>query len=131
MEWSVIFQLAAVLINLLVLAVGGTWVLARMEARQKDALAEHRQQMNNTVAEVRQQAFEQAERTRRDFGETIAAMQTKIHEFETWTRDTFVRRDSFMVVIQETKALIQVNGEKIDKRLDKIEEKIDGLQASR
>jgi hypothetical protein len=44
-------------------------------------------------------------------------MQVKIHEIETWSRDEFVRKQSF------ESAMVR-----LDTRLDRIENKIDSLR---
>jgi hypothetical protein len=113
----------------LVLAAGGVWKLAQMEARIKETITTHRTELDDIIARLREQTAEGTDRARRDIGETILAMQTKIAQFEIWTRDTFVRRESFLVVITRIEEGQQRNADKLDERLGRIEGKIEALQA--
>lgn len=111
-----------------ILIIGGTWKLAQMEARIMSSITGHREELAGTLEQLRAHATEEANRARREFGETVLAMQAKIHEFEKWSRDHFVRRDSFLQVSQESKQSIQQLGTDIGKRLDRLDEKIDAMQ---
>lgn len=61
---------------------------------------------------------------RHEFGETVAAVRTKIHDVEMWNRDTFVRKDSFEMVIGRLEKSIEKLGDKIEDRIDKMVERI-------
>lgn len=105
---------AAFIVNILVLVVGGTWRLSRMEV----AL---REEITKSKAEVE----DRQDRFAREFGETVAAVREKIREVELFCRDTFVRRDGFYKVRDELAADIKTLGEKIEARLERMESKID------
>lgn len=64
------------------------------------------------------------ETMRHEFGETVAAVRTKIHDVEMWNRDTFVRKDSFEMVIGRLEKSIEKLGDKIEDRIDKMVERI-------
>jgi hypothetical protein len=66
---------------------------------------------------------------RREFGETASALRTKIHEIETWNRDTFVRKDSFEIVIGRIEKSMEKIGDRVDEKLDKIDSRIEMLVA--
>lgn len=106
--------IAAFVVNLLVLVVGGTWRLSRMEVALREEISKSR-------AEVE----ERHDRISREFGETIAAIREKIREVELFCRDTFVRRDGFYKVRDELALDIKTLGEKIEARLERMESKID------
>lgn len=99
-----------------------TWRLADIAAQLK-ADTEAR------VKAVENHANELADILRREFGETAKAIQAKVHQFELWSRDEFVRKQSFMLVIGETKKMIEDQGDRIEKRLDRMEGKIDNFAA--
>jgi hypothetical protein len=69
---------------------------------------------------------------KREFGETVQAIRLKIGEvetavnkFEAWVLKEFVRRDSFEKVIAEVKAGMADIKQSFEKRLDRIDEKLD------
>jgi len=74
---------------------------------------------------------ETSDRARREFGETIAAMQHKIHTFETWSRDEFVRKQSLEMMLARNEKAQEIRDERLEKRLDRIEKKIDESTAFR
>lgn len=72
----------------------------------------------------------------REFGETVAAirqgvtievalLRKELTDSEKYNRDTFMRRDSFYNVQKALEGSIGALGEKIEKRLERMEEKID------
>ena len=117
MEWSVIFPILATVINLIVLAAGGVWFLARMEARQITALAKHREEINHTINEIRSLVLNQGLVLRQEFGDTIFAIRHKIHEIEMWIRDNFLRQDLYIA-----------SEEKIEKRLEQLDQRLIDLR---
>jgi len=61
----------------------------------------------------------------REFGETAAALRTKIHEVETWSRDTFVRKDSFEGGLSRIEKMIGDRFGGVEARMERMEGKID------
>ena len=120
-------------LNILLAVRSGQWGLsdrlASMEGKIMAAVKEHRDAVDVAVDKSRQELNDRAELIRREFGETIKSMQTKISEFEKWTRDTFVRRDSFLKVTDEVKAALTERNGDADRRMDRIENKLDNLTA--
>jgi hypothetical protein len=109
--------------------VAVTMFLSRMEKRLSDKIATERREIDEAHSEavsiIHRQHSTSLETIRREFGEVVSALRQKVHEIETWSRDHFVRRDSFEHVIGEIKDMIAGQGEKIDKRLERIDEKLD------
>lgn len=101
--------------------------LAKMEGRIMNAVEGHRTVVDQVLDKTRDEMAARADTIRREFGETIAAMQSKIFEFEKWTRDTFVRRDSFLTVTDELKSTLADRSDGVDNRFDRLEDKIDNL----
>lgn len=83
------------------------------------------------LGKLEKEMIEIADRVRREFGETVTAMQQKIHEFETWARDEFVRKQSFEAMMARTEKAQELRDERLDKRLERIENKIDEASAFR
>jgi hypothetical protein len=105
--------------------VGVTWALAQVEKRLTEKITEERQE----IEQAHRAAIETA---KREFGETVQAIRLKIGEvetavnkFEAWVLKEFVRRDSFEKVIAEVKAGMADIKQSFEKRLDRIDEKLD------
>lgn len=130
---AAIVAVAALLINVGLSVKGGAWRLAdrlsSMEQRIMGAVSEHKNSLDDTVDQMRQECDEKVNKSEQRFGETVRAMQTKIHEFETWTRDTFVRRDSFGEALHRFEAGIAERDQRFDKRFDRLEAKLDEMTA--
>lgn len=119
-----------------VITTGGVvWQLTRVEKAIRDdgdlKIKSLREGFNaeidnlqRDVVRLERAASERAETLRHEFGETGVALRTKIHEVETWNRDTFVRKDSFEMVIGRLEKSIDKLGDKIEERLDKMFERI-------
>lgn len=88
-----LISMAALAINILVVFIGGAWKLGRVELALRDAIALSAQEVESRV-----------DRNSREFGEVVAALRAKITEVELFTRDTFIRRDTFMLTAAETKS---------------------------
>jgi hypothetical protein len=130
---AAIVAVAALLLNIVLSVRGGAWGmsdrLSTMESRIMAAVADHKSALDATVETLRKECDEKVKQSEHRFGETIAAMQAKIHTFETWTRDTFVRRGSFSEVVTRMEASIAERDGRFDKRFDRLEEKFDELLA--
>ena len=130
---AAIVAVAALLINVLLSVKGGAWGLAdrlsAMEQRIMAAVVEHKDSLDQTVEQMRQECDEKVDKAERRFGETINAMQNKIHEFEKWTRDTFVRRESFGEALNRFELGVTERDQRLDKRFDRLEAKLDELSA--
>jgi hypothetical protein len=112
-------SVAAFVLNLLVLVIGGTWRLSRMEVS-----------LSNKITRTRAEIEERQDRQSREVGETVAAVREKINQVELYCRDTFVRRDGFYKVRDELAVDIKTLGEKIEARLERMESKIDSRPKS-
>ena len=122
MEWyhyaMIVLGIAGFALQGVLLLIGGTWKLAQMEQRITGTITTQRKEIDDAHIAA-------SDTMRREFGESVSALRQKVHEVETWSRDHFVRRDSFEVVVREIRDAITTQGEKIDKRLDRIDEKLD------
>lgn len=130
---AAIVAVGALVLNIVLSVRGGAWGmsdrLASMEQRIMGAVSEHKSALDLSVDVIRKECDEKVEISERRFGETISAMQAKIHEFETWTRDTFVRRDSFSQAIVRMENGVAERDLRFDKRFDRLEAKFDELIA--
>jgi hypothetical protein len=118
-------------------ALGGggvVWKLTRVETAIRDKIGSETKilddklgKVNERLAGVERQQLEEIAILRREAGESIAAIRTKVHEIETWARDEFVRKGSFETVVSRMEKGIESLGEKIERRLDKMAERIEKI----
>lgn len=109
-----IIALLAFLLQLILIAVGGTRALGRMEARITKTFTDHQKETDDEFALIR-----------REFGETVSAAKEKIREVELYVRDTYMRRDSFNELNKHNAAEMKNAFDKIEARLERMENKID------
>lgn len=138
------YQLIALFITITTGGAGVVWRLTRVEANIRQSIAAETRALEDRIvaetkaldekiatltaklAAIEKQAVVDLDVTRREIGETVAAIRTKVHEIETWARDEFVRKNSFEAVITRMEKGLETLGERIDKRLERLAEKIDG-----
>jgi hypothetical protein len=101
-----------------VLLLGGTWTLARSRGKLIEKIDEAKLELDRRINAETDTAFKQ-------FGETVAALRQKMNEMELWNRDNFVSKGTFTAVMGEIKENQRRLEEKIDRRFDKIDEKLD------
>lgn len=113
---SLYVALSAFVLNMIGTIVGVTWKLSRVEVSLRETIVHERKEIDRDI-----------EQQSREFGETVAAVRSKVHEVEVWTRDNFVRRDEWhqaMNQMQERWA----SGEKAgDERWLRLETKVDRI----
>lgn len=113
-DLSLYIALAAFGVNMIGTIVGVTWKLSRVELSLRAAITDERRDIDENM-----------ERKTREYGETAAALRTKIHEVEVYMRDTFVRRDGFYKVKDELSAEMRGIAQQLNQRLDRLEAKIE------
>src|SRR5882672_919634 len=64
-------------------------------SQMRTALGELELKVAAAINKSKEDVEERIDRQGREFGETVIAIRQKITEVEIWSRDTFVRRDSF------------------------------------
>jgi len=123
-------QLIALAGLFLTIAMGGggvVWKITRMGNEIRDHIDTETRILNSKLADIQRQQLEEVAGLRREAGESIAAIRTKVHEIETWARDEFVRKGSFETVVARMEKGIEGLGEKIERRLDKMAERIEKI----
>lgn len=111
-----------------VAVVGGVvrivWSLSRIEKGIRDDFNAEIDNCQRDNAKLVRESFDRGETLRHEFGETASALRTKIHEMETWNRDTFVRKDSFEMIIGRLEKSIEKMGDKIEDRIEKLADRM-------
>jgi hypothetical protein len=110
----IVIGIATVVVNILVLSVGGTWKISELKASLVKAISD-----SKDLVEQKQDKHEQY------IGETISAIREKIREVELYVRDTYMRRDSFYELNKANAEALTSLGSEIKARLERMEAKID------
>lgn len=124
MEYGIYGVFATFFLALIAHAVKVTWQVRDLEAGIRADMNAEIDNIQRDVVRLERTGSERGEILRHEFGETGSALRTKIHEVETWNRDTFVRKDSFEMVIGRLEKSIDKLGDKIEDRLDKMFERM-------
>lgn len=122
---TVMLGIAGFLINLIVLAVGGTYKLSQVEGSIRGALYTHREEMDEEISNLKINFAATIAAERRDTGESLLAIRTKVNEVELYVRDTFVERSTFTQIIQTITSDIRALGDRIESRMLRMEGKMD------
>lgn len=105
-------------------AVKLTWKFRDLEKEMRKDFDAQIDNVQRDYSKAVREHMGDLETMRHEFGETVAAVRTKIHDVEMWNRDTFVRKDSFEMVIGRLEKSIEKLGDKIEDRIDKMVERI-------
>jgi tetrahydromethanopterin S-methyltransferase subunit G len=89
------------------------------------AIAAARKDIDGRLDEIDEKIDDKINRQAREFGETVAAIRQKMQDVEIWGRDNYVKKDSFALVTDRISREVKDFGDRIDKRLERMEEKID------
>lgn len=82
-------------------------------------------ELTHDFVEHKLEAADAIDRAGRDNGDGLAAMRTKVHELETWSRDQFVRIKDFDDMTHRMEKLQEQMIERVERRLERIEKKLD------
>lgn len=83
--------------------------------------------LQRDVSRLEREAMARGDTYRQEFGETAAALRTKIHEIEVFSRDHFISKDTFVQTIGRIEKMFESFGDRLEKRFDKIDERFDKL----
>jgi hypothetical protein len=114
MNVAEVTAISALILNVVVAIVGLTWGLGKIRDTVRDEIEEHREAFDSEIASLR-----------REFGETVQAIRQKVSDVEIWGRDNYVKKDSFGMVTDRISREVKDFADRIDKRLERMEVKID------
>lgn len=106
--------IAGFVLNFVGTLIAGVWKLSRLEVA-----------LRSDISKARDEIEQKQDTHSREFGETVAAMRQKIADVELYAANNYVRRDGFYKVQELLESSIRSLGDKIEKRLERMEEKID------
>jgi hypothetical protein len=98
MDWTLIVAAGSLELVILSSAIGITWRLSRVEVG-----------------------------LRAEFTKEVASLQAKVYQVEIWSRDEFVRKGSFELVVARLENTMQLMGTKIETAVDKMATRIENL----
>lgn len=129
--WAVLIAALALVVNIFIGVRNGQWGLpdrlSQMEARLMKAVAGNKDALDEEVDKIVSKLDQRDGTIRREFGETVRAMQQKISDLEKYVRDTFVPKKDFFQATADIKDALKERSTTSDKRFDRIEDKIDKL----
>ena len=108
-------QTLALVVSLVATATAGVWKLSQVEASLRDAIVRARDEID-----------EREEKRTRDFAETFTALRQKINDVELNAAKSYVRIEGYYKERAEIGADIKELGDKIEARLARMEDKLDG-----
>lgn len=124
MEYGIYVGLASLALAFIAHVVRATWRLSRIETDNREYTDAQFDNVQRDVFKLERAGMDRAETLRHEFGETASALRTKIHEVETWNRDTFVRKESFEMVVNRIEKSMEKLGDRFEEKLDKLVERI-------
>lgn len=121
-DWSIVISAVGLAVVILSSVIGLVWKLSRIEL----AL---RSEFSKTVTDIQSDHAREISDIKEAHARETAELGGKLYQMEIWSRDEFVRKGSFeLVVARMERGLADLRGE-ITGRLDKMADKIDHLGA--
>ena len=124
MDYAVYVGLASLTLALIAHAVRVTWMVSRIDKEIREYNDAQIDNLSRDILKIERHGEERIEDLRQAFGDTGMALRTKIHEVETWCRDTFVRRESFDQVVIRLENSIEKAFDKMETRIEAMIERI-------
>lgn len=120
--------LAGFILTVIGMSVAGARALSKMEARLTDRISQVESKNTEKLSQNESKIDDLISKQYHDFGESLTAIRTKITEVELYGRDNFVRREGFYAVQKQLTDDMKVLGEKLDTRLERMEDKLDSAR---
>jgi hypothetical protein len=105
----------------------GIWRVGLLQATVLKLIQEYKDEVDKSIDDERLRTGAEFSILRREIGETMTAMRQKINEVEIWGRDNYVKKDTFNMVTDRITQSIEKLGNKIEGRIDKMDEKFDEI----
>ena len=120
MTFTESIALSSLCFNVVAAVIALTWGLSRVRDAVREEIDSNRDRLEADIDNLG-----------RSFGETVAAVREKVREVELFTRDTFIRRDSFYKSWELLSADIKAQFSRLDSRLERMETKLDSGKSSK
>lgn len=117
--------LANILISLILIPATLIWKLTRLEVEVRHNINASRNEVMGRIDTMYREFGETVAAIRQGVTIDVAALRKELTDAEKFNRDTFMRRDSFYKAQEEIKGAINAAVSGLDKRLERMESKID------
>lgn len=111
---------AGLLVSVITVAVKSTRALSKAETEIRADMDAQVDNLQRDVSRLEREAMVRGDTYRQEFGETASAIRQKLHDVEVFTRDHFVSKDSFELVVGRLEKSIEKLGDKIEDKLDRM-----------
>ena len=101
-------------------AIKLTWQVSRVEQEVRDDMDAQIDNVQRDIKTMERDSLARAETLRHETGEMGSAIRQKIHDVEMFTRDTFVRKDTFEAVMTRIEKSIDKLGDRLEEKIDKM-----------
>lgn len=115
--WEIGLGAAGFLLTFVIAVITATWALGRDRAALGREIEEAKSELKTLIDNEIDAAVH-------SFGETISAIRQKMTDIELWNRDNFVGKDTFKMAFDQLRQSWQRLEDKIDRRFDQIDEKL-------
>jgi hypothetical protein len=101
------------------MAVKTTRAVSKSETEMRSDMDAQVDNLQRDIARLDRDAIARGDTYRQEFGETASAIRQKLHDVEVFTRDHFVSKDSFELVVGRLEKSIEKLGDKIEDKLER------------
>lgn len=123
--WVLMVSLGGVLFNLVVSLFKGAQTLDQSRKEINEKIEVKDKALTEELINLERRFKLDIDQSLRAVGESMSAIRTKMTDVELWGRDHYVDKNTFNLVITDLKRSWERFEEKLDKRLEGIEHKLD------
>lgn len=118
MEYGIYIGGATLATAIIAYVVRVTFWVGQIDKEAREYMDAQIDNLHRDIIKLERAGADRADNIRHEFGETGAAIRQKVHEVETWSRDTFVRKESFEQAITRMENSMDKAVNKIDARIE-------------
>jgi hypothetical protein len=122
MELGVYIAIGTFALTTIGYAIKLTWQVRNIEREISDDFDAHIENLQRDVVRLDREALSRAETMRHETGEMGSAIRQKLHEIEVYSRDTFVRKDSFDQAVTRLEKTFEKGFDKLEVAIDRLRE---------
>jgi hypothetical protein len=123
-DYAAYASFATFALGVVAYAVRITWKLSESEKAIRVEMDAQIDNVQRDVVKLERAGIERSETVRNEFGETAAALRQKMHDMETWNRDTFVKNEKFDVAVGRIEKLLEKSVDRLEAKFDRAVERI-------
>lgn len=127
MEYGVYIGGATLATAIIAYVVRITFWVTQIDKEAREYMDAQIDNLQRDVIRFDRNSADRADIIRHEFGETGAAIRQKIHEVETWSRDTFVRKESFEQALRRIESSMDKAVGSMNKTVDRIDARVEAM----